>query len=74
VFASKPERVWGKFKPSHDASKHEKYKDDPNAEEYLINKVRNGGTGVWGQIPMSPHNGISQEDAEAMVTYILTIK
>ena len=33
-----------------------------------------GGTGVWGQIPMVAHPNISQEDAEAMVKYVLSIK
>jgi cytochrome c len=51
-----------------------KYKSTEENITMLASKVINGGTGVWGQIPMSPHNGLSQEDAEAMVTYILTIK
>jgi cytochrome c len=33
-----------------------------------------GGSGVWGQIPMAPHPTLSEPDAEAMVKYILTIK
>lgn len=40
----------------------------------LAQKVIDGGTGVWGQIPMAPHVTLSHEDAEAMVKYILTIK
>lgn len=40
----------------------------------LAGKIINGGTGVWGQVPMIPHPGVSQADAEAMVKYILLLK
>jgi cytochrome c len=49
----------------------------PNTDENvkrLAAKVMAGGTGVWGQIPMVAHPNISQEDAEAMVKYVLSIK
>jgi cytochrome c len=49
----------------------------PNTDENvkkLSAKVIAGGTGVWGQLPMVPHPNISQEDAEAMVKYILSMK
>jgi cytochrome c len=32
-----------------------KYTDDPAALEMLVAKVKAGGTGVWGQIPMPPN-------------------
>ena len=40
----------------------------------LAEKVIKGGTGVWGQIPMAPHTGLSETDAETMVKYILSMK
>lgn len=40
----------------------------------LASKIIKGGSGVWGQVPMLPHPGISQADAEAMVKYILLLK
>lgn len=40
----------------------------------LAGKIINGGQGVWGEIPMSAHPQLSEEDAEEMVKYILTIK
>jgi len=40
----------------------------------LAQKIIGGGTGVWGQVPMIPHPGIPQEDAEKMVKYILLLK
>ncbi len=41
---------------------------------HLAGKIINGGSGVWGEIAMTPHAAISQEDAEAMVKYILLLK
>jgi cytochrome c len=53
----------------------EKYADKaPGIIPELAGKIVNGGTGVWGQVPMIPHPGISQADAEAMVKYILLLK
>jgi cytochrome c len=40
----------------------------------LAQKVIKGGTGVWGSAIMTPHATITQEDAEAMVKYILLLK
>ena len=41
---------------------------------YLAKKIISGGTGVWGQIPMIAHPEISEDDAKAMVKYILLLK
>ncbi len=41
--------------------------------DYLVTKIKAGGSGVWGAIPMSPHPALSDEDAEAMVQYILSL-
>lgn len=49
-----------------------KYKDKDIPA--LAKKIIDGGSGVWGPIPMAPHAALSVEDAEAMVKYILTIK
>ena len=37
-------------------------------------KIITGGSGVWGQVPMTPHPDLSQEDAAAMLQYILLLK
>ena len=42
--------------------------------ELLADKIINGGSGVWGAIPMSPHPSISKADAKEMVKYILSLK
>jgi cytochrome c len=40
----------------------------------LVKKIIDGGSGVWGEIPMPPHASLAHDDVEAMVKYILTIK
>lgn len=41
---------------------------------HLANKIIAGGGGVWGEVPMTPHPAISEDDAKAMVKYILLLK
>jgi cytochrome c len=41
---------------------------------HLAGKIISGGNGVWGEVFMTPHAGVSVEDAEAMVKYILLLK
>lgn len=40
----------------------------------LADKIINGGSGVWGAVPMSPHPALSKADATEMVKYILSLK
>lgn len=42
--------------------------------ELLASKIIEGGSGVWGNVPMSPHTQVSKEDAKKMVEYILSQK
>lgn len=52
-----------------------KYADQaPAIIPQLAEKIIKGGSGVWGQVPMTAHPSISQADAEAMVKYILLLK
>ncbi|MDH5380505.1 MAG: ThuA domain-containing protein [Cyclobacteriaceae bacterium] len=44
-----------------------------NDLDYLVNKVINGGSGVWGETPMSAHPQLSETDVTEMVEYILNI-
>jgi cytochrome c len=41
---------------------------------HLAHKIISGGNGVWGQIFMTSHPGLSEADAEDMVKYILLLK
>ena len=40
----------------------------------LATKIIDGGKGVWGEIPMTPHAGLSPDNAKLMVKYILSTK
>ncbi len=51
-----------------------KYKDDKGAEARLIDKVKKGGTGVWGQIPMPANTAVKDEDIKTLVKWVLAIK
>lgn len=48
-----------------------KYKEQGYAIEKLAKKVRNGGSGVWGSIPMPPHPGLGEADLKTMLDWIL---
>ena len=50
-----------------------KYPNTPENVKMLAEKVIKGGKGNWGEIPMTPHPNVSQADAEAMVSYILSL-
>ena len=39
----------------------------------LTEKVIAGGTGVWGTVPMTAHPDLMKEDAEKMVSYVLSL-
>ena len=40
----------------------------------LADKIIDGGKGVWGEIPMTPHPDVDKENAKQMVKYILSLK
>jgi cytochrome c len=51
-----------------------KYAGQDTAVKYLAHKIINGGSGVWGQVPMAAHPTLSQEDAESVAKYVLLLK
>ena len=52
----------------------QKYRGDATAAAKLQEKVKKGGSGVWGPVPMPPNTQVSDADIKAMVTYILALK
>lgn len=48
-----------------------KYKGDAEALDKLTAKVRKGGKGAWGSIPMPPNKSISDDDLKTVITWIL---
>ena len=51
-----------------------KYKGDAGAAAKLHDKVKKGGSGTWGPVPMPPNPQVSDADIKAMVAYILALK
>jgi cytochrome c len=51
-----------------------KYRNDKTAEAKLVDKVKKGGVGVWGQVPMPPNSTVSDADVKALVKWILSLK
>jgi cytochrome c len=48
-----------------------KYKGDPQAQARLETKVRDGGSGVWGVLPMPSHRTMNGADIKTVVGWIL---
>ena len=51
-----------------------KYKGDAGAAAKLATKIKAGGTGAWGQVPMPPNPQVPDADIKTMVAAILAIK
>jgi cytochrome c len=54
------------------AAVSDKYGDDPGAIPMLVQKVKQGGVGTWGQIPMPPHPQVSDDDIDVMVKWMVS--
>jgi cytochrome c len=50
-----------------------KYAGDSGAPAKLEQKIKNGGSGAWGAIPMPPNN-VPDADLKALVEWILATK
>lgn len=51
-----------------------KYKGDAGAAAKLAEKVKKGGSGVWGQVPMPPNAAVKDEDVKTLVAWVLSQK
>lgn len=51
-----------------------KYRGDATAVAKLSEKVKKGGSGVWGPVPMPPNTQAKDADIKKMVELILAIK
>jgi cytochrome c len=51
-----------------------KYAGDKNAPAMLFEKVKKGGKGVWGDIPMPPNAHVKDEDIKSLVAWVLSQK
>lgn len=52
-----------------------KYKGDKGAEARLVAKVKAGGSGVWGKVPMPPNSPqVKDEDISTIVKWVLSLE
>ena len=52
----------------------EKYKGNAEMKAKLVAKVKAGGKGVWGEVPMPPYSPrVADADIETLVTFVLSI-
>jgi cytochrome c len=51
-----------------------KYAGQANVNATLAEKVKKGGKGNWGQVPMPPNPAVSDADIAEMIKYIMTLK
>ncbi len=48
-----------------------KYAGDATAADKLAAKIKKGGSGVWGAVPMPPNPAVKDEDIKTLVAWIL---
>jgi cytochrome c len=51
-----------------------KYENDKEALPRLAKKVREGGVGVWGQIPMPANPQVNEAESLTLVKWVLSLK
>jgi cytochrome c len=51
-----------------------KYRGDKTAPAKLFEKVKKGGAGVWGPVPMPPNAQVPDADIKKLVDWILSLK
>jgi cytochrome c len=52
----------------------DKNKADKDADKKLAAKVKAGGSGVWGPVPMPPNAQVSDADIKTLVAWIVSLK
>jgi cytochrome c len=50
-----------------------KYAGKPDAVAYLSERIKKGGAGVWGNVPMPPQN-VTDEEAKKLAEWVLSFK
>jgi cytochrome c len=50
-----------------------KYKNDKTAENKLVRKIINGGSGVWGDAMMPAHSSLTAGEVKNIVRYVLSL-
>lgn len=50
-----------------------KYKNQQGIELVLMQKIKQGGSGNWGDVPMIAHPNLSDDDLSTMVRWVLSL-
>lgn len=50
-----------------------KYRDHPDAIDHLKSKLKTGGAGAWGEVPMPPQIALKDGDADTILHAILSL-
>ncbi|WP_340695879.1 c-type cytochrome [Hydrogenobacter thermophilus] len=50
-----------------------KYAGRKDAVDYLAKKIKQGGSGVWGSVPMPPQN-VTDAEAKQLAQWVLSVK
>lgn len=48
-----------------------KYKDQKDGKAHLVARIRSGGTGLWGQIPMPPQPAITDAELASVADWLM---
>lgn len=52
-----------------------RYDNTPQSYSYLMHKIKNGGVGAWGAIPMPANkNNITDEEIKSVIDWIFIMK
>ena len=47
-----------------------KYEGRADAQVYLSKRIREGGQGVWGTVPMPPQAGLKENDVDEIARWL----
>jgi len=50
-----------------------RYAGKADAVNYLAGKIKKGGAGVWGSVPMPPQN-VTDAEAQQLAKWVLSVK
>lgn len=50
-----------------------RYKGQPGTARYLMEKIRNGGGGVWGEVAMAAHPDMKESEARQIAQWIMSL-
>ena len=51
-----------------------KYAGQADAQDMLVQSIRNGSVGKWGDLPMPAHPKLSEADAKKLAAWVLKAK